>query len=545
MYLIQKNHNFQEHPFYDWLDTTLQIFNETDDINKGEWQGGGNNSTIRYSPNKMETKSILEYFGRNEVERQDKQKRLNSIVNVLETLLNWIDGKMFPVAKNMSHMQLIRKFPSTLLTGHYSQCVNQIPADVDFGMFRCSVFLTICSGSGMLKEGKHLMQLIVPCKNMASHKHIMKASYHGHNIQRRDNSIQNNDMDDVLIQLASELKQKFPLRTVLEVLLCESNPTRFLNLKDTFIVGGIIFDMDDNGRILFREYGDHNSWTYMTSEEDKNRESEEDDSTITESDNKSENSKESNNTDNTNNIVFIKDDTELKNIIDVINTNPCCVDRPSPEAYIPTHEKTPPISHHFYYHKDYFSSQFCKRKKIDVISTKVIHINNGTIKADLSTFKEIETMKGGNDLIKYMHSKNMEIQLVAEHREEKQDTRKNTIFTWHKDKKNLSKATFIVTQGECFSILALPQDTTLQDDNVEFQNFYKQQSQSMKQQLDEFLGGAKFHMNNKPFKLFYFHLYPGRLLSFIAAEITHATVIPESDVQRVMWIAYDLKPASP
>jgi hypothetical protein len=156
----QDSFNFGIHPLFDWAKTTVATF--------GNFQGGPNN---RWSPCGGQ-QSFLEIFGAGkestEVQRHQGESKLISIVTHLYHHLCWIDSLEGRGDNPMEDMTL--KFVSSHMNKVCLE-INSV-APCQLGSFRLGIFTTLLIGSGDLKPGKHLRQLMFPVKGCASYKHL-------------------------------------------------------------------------------------------------------------------------------------------------------------------------------------------------------------------------------------------------------------------------------------------------------------------------------------------------------------------------------------
>jgi hypothetical protein len=252
------------HPFYDWSQTTTSIF--------GTWQGGPYN---RWSPcGGKET--ILQVFGAHPEatmkEREEGEKRLTRVISILYNHVEWINslsdcGKM-PV----------HDMPLASMKAKCNMTISDISkvASCQFGHFRLGIFTTILSGCGLLKEGAHLRNLMYPVKGSASFKHLFCPIADFMSPQRAQ-ALCNNESDvcisndgegsvdeehhDVFMQyLSGELGFKVYARDEIECILCESHPMRSLNCRDWFRKGIALYDCNEKGQSVRREYGKGTTW---------------------------------------------------------------------------------------------------------------------------------------------------------------------------------------------------------------------------------------------------------------------------------------------
>ena len=144
---------FQQHPFYDWLDATVSDFGDN-------WQGGGSKYHRRFVPMGRTIKDFHEMFGKDEEDRKKKKQNLRSIIKILYGYLVWID-KVGESGQIPSIAELREK-------------CHGVAASIKFeyGEFRLATFTSTAIGVGLLQDGKHLRQISYPIKGMASYKHL-------------------------------------------------------------------------------------------------------------------------------------------------------------------------------------------------------------------------------------------------------------------------------------------------------------------------------------------------------------------------------------
>ena len=70
-------------------------------------------------------------------------------------------------------------------------------------------------------------------------------------------------MEDVMTELSSELGLYHYRRNEIECCSCESYPRRYLDKQDMFCEGCSIFDLDPDGRVVFKKFGRYNRWIYQ------------------------------------------------------------------------------------------------------------------------------------------------------------------------------------------------------------------------------------------------------------------------------------------
>mmetsp|Transcript_118302 Transcript_118302/g.232253 ORF Transcript_118302/g.232253 Transcript_118302/m.232253 type:complete len:1455 (-) Transcript_118302:1531-5895(-) len=256
------------HPFYDWADITISIF--------GTWQGGPYN---RWSPCGGSKESILETFGAQpdatREARECGERKLSQVVSILYDHIAWINSLSSAVTNPLIDM------PLDSIKAKCDKTIMQISkvTSCQFSHFRLGILTTILSGCGLLKEGKHLRNLMYPVQGSASYKHLHSpdADYMS---PQRARALGNNETNvpisndgkgfipdehqDLFMQyLSGELGFKVYMRDEIECILCESHPMRSLNCRDWFRKGITLFDCNENGEFFSREYGKDTTWVKL------------------------------------------------------------------------------------------------------------------------------------------------------------------------------------------------------------------------------------------------------------------------------------------
>ncbi|MFM8622266.1 MAG: hypothetical protein ACKOB3_02655, partial [Holophagaceae bacterium] len=252
---------FGTHPFYDVVGELYQTF--------GTWQGGPYN---RWSPCGGPV-PVVELFGAHPTatasETERGKQRLEAIVGVLFGHMEWINSLKdtplsdLPLAVIRHQWEAVRK-----------QVHDIVPCQ--FSLFRISVFTTIVSGCNQLEPGPHLKQLTIPMPGGASYKHLQSPSKGFIPMQsardlannkmesiieaNQDDQVNESDHDRLMIYLSNSLGRKTYVRDEMECLLCESHPARKLERRDWFCKGQNIFDIRDDGIVMFRPYGRNTEW---------------------------------------------------------------------------------------------------------------------------------------------------------------------------------------------------------------------------------------------------------------------------------------------
>ena len=242
------------HPFYDWSKTTIDIF--------GTWQGGPYN---RWSPCGGK-EMILQTFGAqpNATSSQwmEGANKLSRVISILYSHVEWINS-----LSNCGHAPIV-DMPLKNMKAQCDKIITEIGkiASCQFGHFRLGIMTTILSGCGLLKEGKHLRNLMYLVKGSASFKHLCcpVADYMSPQRARALGTDESNvcisndgqgsvdeEHHDVFMQyLSGELGFKVYVRDEIECILCESHPMRSLNCRDWFRKGIALFECNERGEFF-------------------------------------------------------------------------------------------------------------------------------------------------------------------------------------------------------------------------------------------------------------------------------------------------------
>ena len=269
--LIKRKHldtndsfNIGNHPITDWNRITMTTF--------GSWQGGPHN---RWSPFGGGTQ-FPKLFGANadatEVERQLGYQKLEAVLQILYHHLQWVNSLEGTVD------DVIRDLPLQRLEEHLTTVTQNIfkITPCQFSVFRLMVFTTIAIGCGAVIPGTHLKALMYPVKGSASYKHLMNPNQdqisrsEAVSLCRNEEQdvghdqlvgIESQHHDQLMLYISAELGNRKYLRDEIECILCESHPNRNLQCRDWFKKGRRIYDTDENGSVLQRDYGKETQWT--------------------------------------------------------------------------------------------------------------------------------------------------------------------------------------------------------------------------------------------------------------------------------------------
>ena len=189
----------------------------------------------------------------------DDDSRLTEISRALFEWVDFIDG--FRGKKDASDIPF---HTVSAMMDNTTKKVQQASGmeKFDWGGFRLSVFTTYASALGIVKPGKHLHQVIIPTKTMASRHHLttpLKAD--SNNSKAKKKHVETcTELDEQCRYLSKSMGFKRYRRDLIEVYLCESKPCRELNIKDIFIKGQRLFLISDDGVAMVKAYGKGNDW---------------------------------------------------------------------------------------------------------------------------------------------------------------------------------------------------------------------------------------------------------------------------------------------
>jgi hypothetical protein len=240
---------FGKHPFYDWVEHTLSTFG-------GYWQGGPYN---RWSPCGGSI-SVLDVFaGKQKGVVQNYEQgshRLEMVIQELYHYLQWVNSLRIERGQDSKNV------PIEVVSSRCQRTVQNIFQIVpcQFSTFRLSVFTTIAIGCGLLVPGSHLKALSVPAKKTGSYKHLQEFYKHSPNNTSVKGTVDVSQLDAMMYQLSKGLCRATYARDEMECLLCESYPSRRKDCRDWFKKGGRLYDCNENGDILVREYGKNSKW---------------------------------------------------------------------------------------------------------------------------------------------------------------------------------------------------------------------------------------------------------------------------------------------
>ena len=261
---------FGRHPFFDWSHTTIEIFDA--------WQGGPYN---RWSPCGGD-RSILEVFGADReatsIEQEKGKDLLEGVLEVLLHHLQWVDSLADQTCNDVTI-----DLPLAMVQQHMAEICQRIAviAKCQFSLFRLGIFTTIITGTGLLKPGRHLKNLMYPVRGAASFNHLTfpssdlmsadnavaivegKDTTTGtlHSNKKRDDCIDVNYHDQAMMYLSTAVGCEVYVRDEIECLLCESHPSRNLTqCRDWFKRGQTIYDCTTEGVVMERSFGSKTEW---------------------------------------------------------------------------------------------------------------------------------------------------------------------------------------------------------------------------------------------------------------------------------------------
>ena len=259
---------FGIHPFYDWSRSTIETF--------GTWQGGPYNC---WSPCGGD-RSILEIFGAGlDATPLAKEKGIDLLEGVLEILLlhlQWVDS-----LAEQPYTDITQDLPLVVVQQHMEEIQKKVAfiAKCQFNLFRLGIFTTIVTGTGLLKPGPHLKNLMYPVRGAASFNHLtfpssdlMSEQHAVAMVEGKESTarLQMNDCDDcieidyhdrAMMYLSTAVGCEVYVRDEMECLLCESHPSRNLTqCRDWFKRGQTIYDCTADGVAMERSFGKNTEW---------------------------------------------------------------------------------------------------------------------------------------------------------------------------------------------------------------------------------------------------------------------------------------------
>lgn len=272
---------FSKYPFKDWYVETKKVF--------GNWQGGpfpryssaGNTDFEKLFSIKLKKKDGDGDEDRNndEDDEEEGNARLLAVREVLSDFLNWVDDQ---AGLDLPSDLPVHKIQAKLEEVHKKVKEAAGPGLKDFGLFRLQMVLQYAIGGGTVEPGRHLRQMFIPTRGLASASHLKGAndgrmstiqatrlaqSVDGQNTlipepndRVGERPIKLEEFDELMKVVCMNLNQRYMFRDFVECALCEARPDRHLNKRDVFIRGVPLYDLDDNGRIIWRPPGRDSVW---------------------------------------------------------------------------------------------------------------------------------------------------------------------------------------------------------------------------------------------------------------------------------------------
>ena len=530
------------HPFYDWSHATIKNF--------GTWQGGPYN---RWSPCGGTKESIIETFGADpgstKEEREEGQRKLSLVIGVLWKHIQWINSM------SDCGMTPTIDMPLTSMKARCDQTIQEIAtiASCQFSHFRLGILVTILSGCGLLKEGKHLRHCMYPVKGSASHKHLSCPVGDVMSTQRAQALVNNQanesvandgegvvheDNHDVFMQhLSAELGFQVYLRDEIECILCESHPMRSLHCRDWFRKGISLFDCNKDGEFFRRDYGRETSWVKLSPPEQY-------DFAFLKS----------------STIQYIPLDATLahyaaefgKELRKNSSTKVRFQGRQSrtsnqKRTFINNYQSDEKYSHTTMRVANFYVGSHLDKSESKVTSMFVLEDSQGAI--ETNDCNNLDDFHFGTLLHRHLHSLNVTAEQWSRtsvaagcwHMDFEQNNEgQATFFPGHVDKHFVHSAWFVpLGQSISFTLLSVPADDSqhLQDNQSLqiFNNWISGLPMLDSQQVNSFLSdfdvqSKKLRQNKKPRKTLIFVNRCGSFLSFPANHWYHATITPAKTV---------------
>jgi hypothetical protein len=259
---------FSDHPFIDWLRETVHTFNEDLEAQSNSEEGGKEcpqKPTWQTSQDRRFLPcggNILKLFGlspgSSSKDLECGIQRLEGIISSLFAYTDWIDNRFLDIGEDP-----LNDMPLSEIMDKQEAFVKSVGNTVkcQFNLFRLGTFTTVIIGAGIVKSGPHLRHLTVPVKGCASWKHLSDSL--GEPTTGETTSVDPRHHDVAMHMIATEILRPY-FRDEMECMLCESMHSRIsLNCCDWFIKGGMLFDLDDAGRVRYKAYGRNSRWQYM------------------------------------------------------------------------------------------------------------------------------------------------------------------------------------------------------------------------------------------------------------------------------------------
>jgi len=223
---------------------------------------------------KSSSNKILEAFG-DDPTNTENVKRLQDVTRALFLWIDEIDShhgkesaEQIPFADVQAEMIKVLK----QVRDAQKPINDDDTKTLDFAMFRLSVFTTMVSALKIVKSGPHLFQMVIPTKGASASNHLTtelselnslpKLSHYGviPDVETEKYNKHYLIDDDLMQNLSASMDWKEYKRAVVEIYLCESAATRYLDKKDVFVHDKRIFWMKDDGTPVFKEFGSRGRW---------------------------------------------------------------------------------------------------------------------------------------------------------------------------------------------------------------------------------------------------------------------------------------------
>ena len=127
---------------------------------------------------------------------------------------------------------------------------------------------------GMVKPGAHLLQFILPFEKTASLRHLINPTEYETSDSTSSQCVKDDEwthIEGMMSMLSTELEFPQYSRNLMEVILCESFGSRYLNKRDVFIHGECLFMMNKRGQPMMKKFGPFEEWKLLPTLEKKFR----------------------------------------------------------------------------------------------------------------------------------------------------------------------------------------------------------------------------------------------------------------------------------
>ena len=224
------------YPIYEYYRVARELFYEPGK-EKGQEMYGGEDP--RFGPIGFDFKDV---FGTVEHQKRDVVDR---IVDIILDMCDVINGF---TDHRIDHTRVLGLVEST------AQKIR-IEGRCELGPFRLMIVLQSCAYLGVrLRRRANMRDIFFPVKGSGSWSHLSDAGVPDANIE------------SACLEIQRELSttKRFVWMEEVEAVLCESKPGRLLQKYDTFIFGQNLFQMDDDGIVWIKHFGDKN-WNMFAS----------------------------------------------------------------------------------------------------------------------------------------------------------------------------------------------------------------------------------------------------------------------------------------